>query len=96
MSPEICIVVVIGISFWETEREKPTLFIRRKASALYVVWRMCRTPAAVAFGYVGPGRGLRAEHVFKGVARKLERANCLLVQFKCIRYLVRIAKSEQT
>jgi hypothetical protein len=44
----------------------------------------------------GHHRGLRAEHVFKGVARKLERANCLLVQFECIRYLGRIAKSEQT
>jgi hypothetical protein len=44
----------------------------------------------------GHHRGLRAEHVFKGVARELERANCLLVHFKCIRYLGRIAKSEQT
>ncbi len=41
-------------------------------------------------------RGLRAEHVFKGVARELERANCLLMQSNCIRYLGRIAKSEQT
>jgi hypothetical protein len=46
--------------------------------------------------YSGHHRGLRAEHVFKGVAWKLERANCLLVQSKCIRYLGRIANSEQT
>jgi hypothetical protein len=39
LSPEICIVVVIGISFWETERQKPTLFMRRKAAVVYVVWR---------------------------------------------------------
>ena len=44
----------------------------------------------------GHHRGLRAEHVFKGVTRKLERANCLLIRFKCIRYLGRIANSEQT
>ncbi len=41
-------------------------------------------------------QGLRAEQVFKGVARELERANCLLIQPNRIRYLGRIANSEQT
>jgi hypothetical protein len=46
--------------------------------------------------FSGHHRGLRAEHVFKGVARELERANCLLIQPNRIRYRGRIAKSEQT
>ena len=85
MSPEKCIVVAVRITFWEARGES-----RRFACC-------GRQQSGMRYGkHCGHHRGLRAEHAFKGVARELERANCLLIQSNCIRYLGRIAKSEQT
>lgn len=44
----------------------------------------------------GHHRGLRAEHVFKGVARELERANCLLKCVKAYKVSGQIVNNEQT
>ena len=69
MSPEICIVVVIGISLPGSRGVK-----------VDALQRVGRQQSWVRYGeYSGHHRGLRAGHVSTGVARELGRSNCFLV-----------------
>ncbi len=55
--------------------------LRGKADSLYALEGS--SPECAMGEYSGHHRGLRAGHVFTGIARELERANCLLVNESC-------------
>ena len=69
LSPEMCIVVVIGIV---------PMKVGMKADALQKVEGS--SPGCVMREYTGHHRGLRPGHVYIGVAWELGRAICLLAE----------------